>query len=534
MVFISSFFQKSKNHNASTEILSGLTVALALLPEAIAFAMIAGFSPLTGLYAAFVIGLVTSILGGRPGMISGATGSVAVVFAGLILAIRENIPNIESEQIMHYVFATVILAGIIQILAGLLRLGKFVRLVPQPVMYGFVNGLAIIIFMAQFPNFTNIINSNIGGDLKTQELLTMGGLVLLTMAIIWLLPKWTKKIPASLFAIITVSAIVIGFGINTRTVADTLEAGTHLNGSFPPLSIPHIPLTKETFLLILPYSAIIAGVGLIESLLTLNLIDEITETRGSGNRECVAQGAANICSGFLSGMGGCAMIGQSLINITAGARQRLSGIVASIMLLVFVMFGSSIIERMPMAALVGVMFMVAIGTFEWASFKVLRKMPWPDVVVMIIVTLITAITHNLAVAVLAGIVLSALSYSWKSAQHIQINSRIEDDGMIKHYDIVGPLFFGSIKNFDEQFNPKNDPDIVILDFKDSRISDMSAINVLNRLTERYRKLDKEIHLRHLSEDCKILLRNAEAIIDINILEDPHYKLVTNRTKEVIR
>lgn len=533
MEFISSLFRSHKDHNAGTEILSGLTVALALLPEAIAFAMIAGFSPLTGLYAAFVMGLVTSILGGRPGMISGAAGAVAVVFVGLTLAIKEQIPGIEAEQIMQYVFATVILAGVIQILAGVLKLGKFVRLVPQPVMYGFVNGLAIVIFMAQFPNFTNIMHSNIAEGEKIHKLLIMGALVLLTMAIIWLLPKLTKKIPSSLFAIITVSALVIGFGIDTTTVANTLEPGTHLNGGIPPISIPHIPFTMDSFLLILPFSAIIAGVGLIESLLTLNLIDEITETRGSGNRECVAQGTANILSGFLSGMGGCAMIGQSLINITAGARQRLSGIVASVMLLVFIMFGSSIIEQMPMAALVGVMFMVAIGTFEWASFKVFRKMPWTDVIVMVIVTLITAITHNLAIAVLIGIVLSALSYSWQSAQHIQVHSFVDDEG-VKHYEILGPLFFGSIKYFNDGFVPNNDPDVIILDFKDCRISDMSAVNALHMLTDKYRKLNKEVHLRHLSEDCKILLSNAEAIIEVNILEDPHYKVVTNKTKEVVR
>lgn len=533
MEFISSLFRSHKDHNAGTEILSGLTVALALLPEAIAFAMIAGFSPITGLYAAFVMGFVTSILGGRPGMISGATGAVAVIFVGLTLTLKEQIPGIEAEQIMQYVFATVILAGSIQILAGVFKLGKFVRLVPQPVMYGFVNGLAIVIFIAQFPNFTNIMHSNIGEGEKMQKLLMMGGLVLLTMAIIWLLPKLTKKIPAALFAIVAVSALVIGFGIDTTTVANTLAPGTHLSGGIPPISIPHIPLTMDSFLLILPYAAIIAGVGLIESLLTLNLIDEITETRGSGNRECVAQGTANILSGFLSGMGGCAMIGQSLINITAGARQRLSGIVASVMLLVFVMFGSSVIEKMPMAALVGVMFMVAIGTFEWASFKVFRKMPWTDVIVMIIVTLITAITHNLAIAVLIGIILSALSYSWQSAQHIQVNSHVSIGG-IKHYEIVGPLFFGSIKYFVDAFVPNNDPDVIILDFKDCRISDMSAINALHTLTDRYRKLNKEIHLRHLSEDCKNLLGNAEAIIDVNIVEDPHYKVVTDNIKEVIR
>ncbi len=533
MEFISTLFSKKVPHNSSTEVLSGLTVALALVPEAIAFAMIAGFSPLTGLYAAFVMGFVTSILGGRPGMISGATGAVAVVFGGLCLAVRNELgTNISDTILMQYVFATVILAGSIQVLAGVLRLGKFVRLVPQPVMYGFVNGLAIVIFSAQFPNFTNILhNASISNNVRSTQLIVMGGLVVLTMLIIWLLPKLTKKVPSSLAAIVIISIIVYTFNIQTTTVADTLAQGTHLRGSFPPLSIPHIPINWKTFMLILPYSSIIAGVGLIESLLTLNLIDEITETRGSGNRECIAQGCANIISGFLSGMGGCAMIGQSLINITAGARQRLSGIVASIMLLVFVIFGSNIIEKMPMAALVGVMFMVAIGTFEWASLRVFRKMPWTDVLVMITVTLITAITHNLAVAVLIGIVLSALTFSWESAKHIQAHSYTDANG-IKHYELFGPLFFGSTKGFIEQFSPANDPNIVIMDFKHSRILDMSAISALNNITKKYRDVNKELHLRHLSEDSRVLLSNAEAIIEINVLEDPHYKVVTNKVKKL--
>lgn len=533
MEFISSLFSGKAPRNASTEILSGLTVALALVPEAIAFAMIAGFSPLTGLYAAFVMGFVTSILGGRPGMISGATGAVAVVFGGLCLAVRNELgADISDTVLMQYVFATVILAGCIQVLAGVLKLGKFVRLVPQPVMYGFVNGLAIVIFMAQFPSFTNILHdANLSDGVRNTQLLVMGALVVLTMLIIWLLPKLTKKVPSSLAAIVIVSLMVYLFGIDTTTVADTLAEGTHLKGSFPPLSIPSIPISWDTFLMILPYSAIIAGVGLIESLLTLNLIDEITETRGSGNRECVAQGLANITSGFLSGMGGCAMIGQSLINITAGARQRLSGIVASVMLLMFVIFGSSIIEQMPMAALVGVMFMVAIGTFEWASLRVFRKMPWTDVLVMIIVTLITAITHNLAIAVLVGIILSALAFSWESAQHIHTHSYTDEEG-VKHYELFGPLFFGSIKDFTDQFNPANDPEVVIMDFKNSRILDMSAISALNSVTNKYRALNKELHLRHLSEDSRILLCNAQAIIDVNVLEDPHYKVPTNKIKEL--
>jgi len=419
-----------------TEILSGLTVALALVPEAIAFALIPGFSPLTGLYAAFVLALVTAILGGRPGMISGATGAVAVIFVGLILELKRNFPGIEPTTILNYVFATVILAGGLQILAGLLRLGKFIRLVPHPVMFGFVNGLAIIIFMAQFPNFYEKGTDEL---LSGPALYTMLGLTLLTMLIIWGFPKLTKVIPSSLLAIVVVSALVLGFGIDTLTVADTMREGESIKGGFPPLTIPKVPFTWETFVIIIPYAGIVAGVGLIESLLTLNIIDEITETRGRGNKECVAQGTANILSGFLSGMGGCAMIGQSLINTSSGARARLSGITAAIMLLVFIMFGSSLIERLPMAALVGLMFMVAIGTFEWASFKTFRKMPNSDVIVMILVTLITAITHNLAVAVLLGVIISALAYSWENAKRIRARKHVDKNG-VKHYEIYGPLF----------------------------------------------------------------------------------------------
>lgn len=521
-----NLFDFSQKVNYKTEILSGLTVALALVPEAIAFALIPGFSPLTGLYAAFILALITSILGGRPGMISGATGAVAVVFIGLILELKRNFPGIEPETILNYVFATVILAGLFQIAAGLLRLGKFIRLVPHPVMFGFVNGLAIIIFMAQFPNF---YEKGTGDLLSGTSLYTMLGLTLLTMAIIWGLPKLTKAVPSSLVAIVIISAIVIGFGVDTLTVADTMKAGESIKGGFPPLSIPQIPMTLESLMIILPYAGIVAGVGLIESLLTLNIIDEITETRGSGNRECIAQGTANIFSGFLSGMGGCAMIGQSLINTSAGARARLSGITAAVMLLVFIMFGSSLIERLPMAALVGLMFMVAIGTFEWASFKTFRKMPNSDVVVMVLVTLITAITHNLAVAVLLGVVISALAYSWENAKRIRARKYVDENG-IKHYEIFGPLFFGSTTLFAEKFDVQNDPEEVIIDFQESRVADMSGIEALNKITERYQKVGKKVHLRHLSRDCKRLLENADEIIEVNVLEDPTYKVVVDKAK----
>ena len=519
-----NLFDFKQKVDYKTEILSGLTVALALVPEAIAFALIPGFSPLTGLYAAFILALVTAILGGRPGMISGATGAVAVVFIGLIVELKDTFEGIEPVTILNYVFATVIIAGILQIAAGLLRLGKFIRLVPHPVMFGFVNGLAIIIFMAQFPNFyqkgTKIL-------LETGPFAIMLGLTLLTMLIIWGLPKLTKAVPSSLVAIVVVSAIVIGFGVDTLTVADTMKEGETISGGFPPLSIPQIPYTWKSFGIILPYAAIVAGVGLIESLLTLNIVDEITDTRGSGNKECVAQGTANILSGFLSGMGGCAMIGQSLINTSSGARARLSGITAAVMLLVFIMFGSSLIERLPMAALVGLMFMVAIGTFEWASFKTFRKMPNSDVIVMVLVTLITAITHNLAVAVLLGVIISALAYSWENAKRIRARKHIDDNG-VKHYEIYGPLFFGSTTAFTEKFDIQNDPEEVIIDFKDSRVADMSGIEALNKLTERYQKVGKKVHLKHLSKDCILLLKNADEIIDVNVLEDPTYKVVANK------
>ncbi len=525
--------------NYKTEILSGLTVALALVPEAIAFAMIAGLSPLTGLYAAFTMGFITSVFGGRPGMISGATGAVAVVLVGLIFQVRAHFPEITSEEILHYVFATVILAGIIQIGVGALKLGKFIRLVPLPVMYGFVNGLGIIIFTAQIPSITAIVKENAslsnffsGNPITDSALLNQGwlqlgtmiGLIALTMLIIWRLPKLTKAIPASLVAVLTVSAIVIGFGLDTPTIADKLAPGETIKGSFPPLSIPSIPFTWETFTLILPYAGIVAGVGLVESLLTLFLVDEVTETRGRGNRECIAQGMANITSGFLSGMGGCAMVGQSLINTSNnGAKTRLSGVVASVMLLMFIMFGSTYIEKLPTAALVGLMFMVSFTTFEWASLRTFRKMPTSDVFVMVSVTLIVAFTNDLAIATAAGVIFSALAYAWENAKRIRARKRIDENG-VKHYEIYGPLFFGSVKNFSEKFDPVGDPDEIIIDFAESRVADMSAISELNALTERYRKHGKRVQLRHLSEDCRTLLANADEIIDVDVMEDPKYRI----------
>lgn len=489
------------------EVLSGLTVAMALVPEAVAFAIIAGLSPLTGLYAAFVMGLVTSVLGGRPGMISGATGAVAIVIVTLAISHGP-----------EYVFATVILAGIIQLLAGVLKLGKLMRLVPHPVIFGFVNGLAIIIFISQLEQFKD----SQGAWLRGSSLYVLLALVFLTMLIIWGLPKLTKVFPASLIAILTIFAIVYFFGIDTKTVGDMAS----IQGGFPPFHLPSVPLNLETFSLIFPYALIVAGVGLIESLLTLNIIDEITGTRGSGNKEAVAQGFANVLSGMFSGMGGCAMIGQSLINISNGARARLSGIVAAVVLLFFVMFGANLIEQVPMAALTGLMIMVAIGTFEWSSLRAFNKMPKSDVFVMVTVTLVTVLLHNLALAVILGVIIAALVFAWDNAKRIRARKSIDEKG-VKHYEIYGPLFFGSIAAFNEKFDPVNDPREVIIDFRESRVVDMSAIEALNKITERYLKLGKKLHLRHLSQDCQVLLKNADKIIDVNVLEDPNYKVLVD-------
>ena len=487
------------------EILSGLTVAMALIPEAVAFALIAGLSPLTGLYAAFMVGLVASVLGGRPGMISGATGAVAVVLAALALSHGP-----------EYIFATVILAGVLQLLAGVLKLGKLMRLVPQPVIFGFVNGLAIIIGGSQIEQFKD----DGGAWLAGESLAVFAGLTLLSMAIIAFLPKLTKKVPAGLTAILVVFGLAAALGIETKTVGDLAS----IQGGFPPFHLPEVPVTWETLTIIFPYAAVVAGVGLIESLLTLNILDEITGTRGQGNRECVAQGAANVLSGLFSGMGGCAMIGQSLINVSSGARARLSGIVAAVMLLVFIVFGAPLIEQLPMAALSGLMIMVAIGTFEWASLKTFRRMPTSDVFIMVLVTLVTAVLHNLALAVLIGVVVAALVFAWDNAVRIRARKHVDEQGW-KHYELYGPLFFGSTTVFAEKFDVEGDPEHVVLDFQESRVVDMSAIEALNRLTARYAKVGKKVHLRHLSEDCRALIDKAESIIEVNHFEDPTYKVV---------
>ncbi|MFD2514732.1 SulP family inorganic anion transporter [Pontibacter locisalis] len=501
-----------KEINYKNEILSGLTVALALVPEAVAFAFVAGVEPLVGLYAAFIVCLITSVFGGRPGMISGATGALAVVMVSLV-----------STHGIEYLFAAVVLMGIIQILFGVLKLGKFIRLVPEPVIYGFVNGLAIVIFMAQFGQFKLPAANDTGfAWISGVPLYTMLGLVALTMAIIYLLPKITKAVPAALTAIVTVSAIVIGLGLDTRTVGDMASVG----GGLPQFHIPMVPLNLETLYVILPYSLILAGIGLLESLLTLTLVDELTNTRGRGNQESMAQGAANLIGGFFGTMGGCAMIGQSIINVSSGGRTRLSGITAAIMLLVFIMFASSLIEMVPLAALVGLMFMVAIGTFEWASFRVLRRIPKSDAIVMIAVTVLTVI-FDLAIAVAIGVVIAALVFAWDSAVRIRAR-KYEDDLGVKHYEIFGPLFFGSTTTFLDKFDVANDPEEVVVDFRESRVVDHSGIEALNKLTERYLRTGKKLHLRHLSEDCRKLLNKAGDIVEVNIIEDPHYAVVTDK------
>lgn len=505
---IFNLFDLSQKVDYKIEVLSGLTVAMALVPEAVAFAMIAGLTPLTGLYAAVVMGFITAVFGGRPGMISGATGAVAVV---LVTLARDFGPE--------YIFATVVLAGLIQLAAGFLRLGKFIRLVPHPVIFGFVNGLAIIIFLSQLDQF----KAPDGNWLSGTPLMIFGGLVLLTMLIIWGLPKLTKAVPASLVSILTIFGLVTLLDLDSKTVGDMAS----IEGGFLPFHIPAIPLNLESLSIIFPYAAIVAGVGLIESLLTLNIVDEITETRGRSNKEAVAQGMANIISGFFSGMGGCAMIGQSLINISNGARARLSGIIASVMLLFFVMFGSSFIEKVPMAALTGLMIMVSIGTFEWASLRTFKRMPKSDIFVMVMVMVVTVFLHNLALAVLIGVVIAALVFAWDNAKRIRAR-KFTDDAGVKHYEIYGPLFFGSVSAFNDKFDIQNDPEEVIIDFSESRVVDMSAIEALNRLTARYAKQGKKVHLKHLSQDCRQLLDNADAIIDISILEDPTYKVISNK------
>jgi SulP family sulfate permease len=502
MKYSLDLFDFTQKVNYKNEILAGLTVAMTMMPESLSFAILAGFPPLTGLYAAFIMGIITSIFGGRPGLISGGAGATVIVLIALM-----------KTNGLEYVFAAVALAGLIQIAVGLFKLGKFIRLVPQSVMYGFVNGLAIVIFMAQLEQFKTVVNGNLVW-LSGSSLYIMVGLVLLTIAIVFLFPKISKAIPPSLVAIVVVFAIVFGFNIDTKTVRDIAS----VSGGFPPFHIPAVPFNFATLSVIFPYALIMAGVGLTEGLLTVNLVDEITGTTGNRNRECIAQGTANIANGFFFGMGGCPMIAQTLVNLSAGARARLSGIIASLTILAIILFGAPLIELVPMAALTGVMIMVAIGTFEWISFRIVNKMPKQDVFVGIVVAVITVWLHNLALAVLVGVIISTLVFAWESAKRIRARKTIDADG-VKHYAIYGPLFFGSVAGFNEKFDVETDPAKVIIDFKDSRVADMSGIDALHKLTERYHKAGKELHLRHLSWESRRLLHNASAIINVNILNE---------------
>ncbi|WP_135079327.1 SulP family inorganic anion transporter [Terasakiella sp. SH-1] len=491
--------------NARVDLLSGLTVALALVPEAVAFAFVAGVHPLVGLYAAFMVGLITAVFGGRPGMISGATGALAVVMVTLV-----------AQHGVEYLFATVVLMGILQVIAGALHLGKFIRLVPHPVMLGFVNGLAIVIFLAQLGQFKV---EDVTGQLQWmtgEPLYLMLGLVLVTMAIIKYLPKFTTLIPAPLAAIAVVSLVVIYGGLDTRTVGDMAS----IAGGLPEFHIPSVPLNLDTLYIILPYAVILAAIGLIESLLTLTLVAELTETRGRASQECMAQGAANIATGFFGGMGGCAMIGQSMINVNSGGRGRLAGIAAALFLLSFILFASPLIEQIPLAALVGVMFMVVIGTFEWSSFRILTKIPRTDAFVLILVSGVTVIS-DLAIAVVVGVIVSALVFAWKAAKRIDVSTEMLPNGS-KVYRLHGPLFFGSIASFKELFDPKNDPDDVVIDFVESRVWDHSGLEAIDALADRYLKAGKQLHLRHLSPDCQVLLEKAGDMVEINVIEDPLY------------
>ncbi len=500
------------------ELLSGLTVALALVPEAVAFAFVAGVHPLVGLYAAFLVGLITALIGGRPGMISGATGALAVVMVALV-----------AQHGVEYLFATVVLMGILQIIAGAMHWGRFIRLVPHPVMLGFVNGLAIVIFLAQMGQFKvpgtmeNTGHGMSGGEwLSGLQLYTMLGLVALTMAVIWIMPRITRVVPAPLAGIVVVAALVIGFGLDVPRVGDLAS----IEGGLPQFHIPMVPLNWETFEIILPYAVILAAIGLIESLLTLNLVGEITGKRGGASQECIAQGTANVVTGFFGGMGGCAMIGQSMINVKSGGRTRVAGIAAALFLLLFILVGSSLIEQIPLAALVGVMFMVVIGTFAWNSFNIMRKVPLTDAFVIVLVTVVT-VMEDLAVAVVVGVIVSALAYAWNNAKRIHAVTRdSETEKGAKVYEVKGPLFFGSSDGFLELFDVPNDPETVIVDFADSRVVDQSALQAIENIAGKYEAAGKRVMLRHLSRDCHKLLNKAGHLM-VDSDDDPDYGLAVD-------
>lgn len=504
------FFAKNTPANARQDLLSGLTVALALVPEALAFALIAHVNPLMGLYAAFIMALASAIIGGRPGMISGATGATAVVIVGLVVT-----------HGVEYLLAALILMGVIQILVGALRLGKYIRIVPYPVFLGFVNGLAIVIFLAQLPHFKEKGTDGQMQWITGQPLWIMLGLVALTMFITHFFPKLTRAFPAALLAIIVTTLITIGLGhlspvFDTKTVGDLAS----IAGGLPSFNIPDFPLTWDAFMTVLPFSLILAGVGLIESLLTLQLVDDLTETRGQPNRECVAQGIGNMTCGFFGGMGGCAMVGQTMINLESGGRGRLSGIAAGLFLLMFILFISPLIEQIPIATLVGIMFMVVIGTFEWGSINLFGKVPKKDIFVGLLVAVVTVFA-DLAIAVITGVIVSALMFAWEHAADLKISSSINEDG-VKVYRIKGPLFFASVAKFSEAFDFRADPDDVYLDFADSKVVDHSALEAIDNLAEKYRSVNKTLHLRHLSPECRVLLKKAGDLVEVNIKEDPVY------------
>ncbi|MBD3583658.1 SulP family inorganic anion transporter [Flavobacterium selenitireducens] len=506
-----NLFDFSQKVNYKNEVLAGFTVAMTMIPESLSFAILAGLPPLTGLYAAIIAGFVTSVFGGRPGMISGGAGATVIVLIALM-----------RSHGIEYVFAAVALAGVIQILVGLFKWAKFIRLVPQSVMYGFVNGLAIVIFMSQVGQFKTSFDGQTQW-LVGESLYTMLGLVGLTIGIVIGFPKISKALPPSLVAIVVVFALVSAFGLDTKTVSDIAS----VEGGLPPFHIPAVSLDLEVLKVILPYAVIVAAVGLTEGLLTLNLVDEITGTKGNGNRECIAQGGSNIANGFFFGMGGCPMIAQTLVNLSSGSRARLSGIVASVTILLIVLFGAPVIGRLPMAALVGVMVMVAVETFEWASLRIIGKMPKSDILIGILVAAITVLLHNLALAVLAGVIISALVFAWESAKRIRARVHIGENG-VKHYEIFGPLFFGSAMTFAEKFNAGTDPSHIVIDFRQSRLADMSAIEAVNGVSRKYREMGKIVELRHLSPDCRRLLENAQAVIDVNIAEDPGYRVAVEK------
>ena len=493
------------------EILSGLTVALALVPEAIAFAFVAGVTPLSGLYAAFIVGIITALVGGRPGMISGATGALAVVMVALVM-----------DHGAQYLFATVVLMGTIQLTAGVFKLGKFIRMVPQPVMLGFVNGLAIVIGISQISQFKKVNSIGESVWISGDTLIYSIGFVILTMSVIWLLPKLTKLLPATLVAILSTTILVLALKIDIPSVGDLAT----VKGGLPNFLIPNVPLDFETLKIIFPYAFILAAIGLIESLLTLNLVGEITNKKGGASQECLAQGLANTVTGFFGGMGGCAMIGQSMINVKSGGRTRIAGIAAALFLLLFILYASSLIELIPIAALVGVMFMVVIGTFAWNSLKILFFVPKSDALVIILVTIVTVV-EDLAVAVIVGVIVSALVFAWKSASRIRAIERpsIREKGA-KVYEIEGPLFFSSTNSFLEIFKPSEDPEVIIIDFTRSKIIDQSALKAIEDIADKYNAIGKKVKLRHLTKDChKLLSKTGQLVVDSD--DDPKYGIAVD-------